>query len=172
VRLLIRALTAVGLTLVAAATLALPAGAANKKVGPSQYFTGVINGTNGNTANPITIQVVCAGPLRSGQTGHPVNGQTLAVHELFPPSSATGSVGKTGTGSRIEVFFTTPPPAAAARKAKSAAVVFTRYDKPQSLPASLNLPCSGTGNVWFSPIPVVPPSQSATVPVQYENIAV
>jgi hypothetical protein len=157
---------AVGFVLVADAAVALPAGAANK-VGPNQYFTGVINGTNGNTANPITIHMVCAGPLRSGQTGHPAKGQTLAVHELFPPSSGTGSLGNTGMGSSIEVFFTTPPPAAAARKAASKAAVFTRYDKTQRLPTSVTLPCSGTGTVWFSPIPVVPPSQSATVPVKY-----
>jgi hypothetical protein len=35
------------------------------------------------------------------------------------------------------------------------------------LPTSLTLPCSGTGTVWFSPIPVVPPSRSASVPVDF-----
>jgi hypothetical protein len=29
------------------------------------------------------------------------------------------------------------------------------------------LPCAGTGIVWFTPIPVVPPSRTATVPVRY-----
>lgn len=45
--------------------------------------------------------------------------------------------------------------------------MFTRYDRPQPLPTSLTLPCAGTGTVWFTPIPVVPPSRAATVPVRF-----
>ena len=41
------------------------------------------------------------------------------------------------------------------------------YDRTRPLPTSLTLPCSGTGTVWFTPIAVVPPSRSATVPVRY-----
>jgi len=142
---------------------ALPAGAASR-VGPKQYFTGVINGTDGNTATPIPIQVFCPGPAASG---HPLKGQTLAVHQLFPPSSAAGSVGQTGKDARIEVFFNAPPPA---RFPKTAgAVVFRHYDKPQALPTSVIVPCGGTGTVYFTPIPVVPPSESAAVPVQFES---
>jgi hypothetical protein len=53
-------------------------------VGPKQYFTGVINGKDGNTTIPITITMNCPGPGRPGRTGHPLAGQTLAVHQLFP----------------------------------------------------------------------------------------
>jgi hypothetical protein len=56
---------------------------------PKQYFTGVINGKDGNTTTPITIRMACAGPIRPGQTGHPVAGQTLAVHQLFPLASGS-----------------------------------------------------------------------------------
>jgi hypothetical protein len=45
--------------------------------------------------------------------------------------------------------------------------VFTRYDRPQPLSTSLTLPCAGTGTVFFTPIPVIPPSRSATVPVRF-----
>ncbi|HEY5357563.1 MAG TPA: hypothetical protein VIJ82_07710 [Streptosporangiaceae bacterium] len=83
------------LTVLAFGAAALPAQAGT--VGPKQYFTGVINGEDGNTTIPV----------------------------------------------------------------------FTRYDQPQPLPTSLTLPCAGTGTVWFTPIPVVPPSQSATAPVRY-----
>jgi hypothetical protein len=62
------------------------------------------------------------------------------------------------------VFFTPPP---AAPSPDTGTPVFTRYDRPQPLPTSLTLPCSGTGTVYFTPIPVVPPSRSATVPVRY-----
>jgi hypothetical protein len=149
-----------GLTVLAFATVALPAQAGT--VGPKQYFTGVINGKDGNTTTPIVIEMACFGPIRPGQTGHPLAGQTLAVHQEFPPTTQAGSLGQTGNDSEIGVFFNVPPPAGAA-----STPVFTRYDQPQPLPTSLTLPCAGTGTVYFTPIPVVPPSQSATVPVQY-----
>jgi len=144
--------------------MGLPARAGT--VGPKQYFTGVINGKDGNTTTPITIVMACVGPIRPGQTGHPVAGQTLAVHQLFPPAATAGTLGQTGNDSQIGVFFNAPPPAGRIRPA-TGTPVFTRYDTPRPLPTSLTLPCQGTGTVWFTPIPVVPPSQSATVPVRY-----
>ena len=161
-----RSLGMVGLAVAAVTAVGLPAGPAQaSRVGPKQYFTGVINGVDGNTTTPITIKMACTGPSHPGQTGHPQAGQTLAVHQLFPPAS--GSLGYTGKDARIEVFFHAPPPAPA--QADASAPVFTRYDQPQPLPTSLILPCAGTGTVWFAPIPVVPPSRSATAPVRYVN---
>ena len=153
-----------GVVVLATSVAALPAGAAGT-VGPKQYFTGVINGENGNTTIPITIRMACFGPIRPGQTGHPMGGQTLAVHQLFPPTAAVGSLGYTGNDSEIGAFFNAPPPAAAG--AGTATPIFHRYDTPKPLPTSLTLPCAGTGTVWFTPIPVVPPSRSAAVPVRY-----
>jgi hypothetical protein len=155
-----------GLTAVACAALGLPSAQAGT-VGPKQYFTGVINGKDGNTTTPIAIMMACAGPIRTGQTGHPVAGQTLGVHQLFPPAATAGSLGRTGDDSQIGVFFGAPPPDTAGAGAAAGTVVFTRYDKPKPLPTSLTLPCAGTGTVWFTPIPVVPPSRSATVPVRF-----
>jgi hypothetical protein len=147
------------------AIVAMQAGPAQAHpVGPKQYFTGVINGRDGNTIIPITIAMNCPGPARPGRTGHPLAGQTLAVHQEFPPASG-GSLGYTGMGSQIDAFFTVPPPAGA--RPAAGTPVFTRYDRTRPLPTSLVLPCSGTGTVWFTPIPVVPPSRSATVPVRY-----
>ena len=97
---------AVVLSVPAVASTALviqTAGAANR-VGPHQYFTGVINGTHGNTETPIPIHMACFGPLRPGETGHPMRGQTLAVHQLFPPAGTT-TLGETGNDSTIDVFF-------------------------------------------------------------------
>jgi hypothetical protein len=146
------------------------AGAADK-VGPNQYFSGVINGTDGNTATPIAIQMACFGPLRPGETGHPLGGQTLAVHQLFPPTT-TSTPGKTGNDSTIDVFFGALPPAtlqAASARTAVKTIRFAHYDKSKSLPTSLTLPCSGTSTVWFVPLPVVPPSQAAAVPVEFES---
>lgn len=154
-----------GILGVAAAVIAvgLQAGPAQAHpVGPKQYFTGVINGKDGNTTIPITIRMNCPGPVHPGRTGHPLAGQTLAVHQLFPPAST--SLGYTGNDSAIGVFFAAPP----ARAGVTATTpVFTRYDRPRALSTSLTLPCSGTATVWFTPIAVVPPSRSATVPVRY-----
>lgn len=158
-----------GLTVAACAATGLPAVASQAQagtVGPRQYFTGVINGKDGNTTVPITIMMACAGPVKPGETGHPLAGQTLAVHQLFPPAPAV-SLGKTGNDSRIGVFFGAPPPGAPGARAAAGTPVFTRYGVTKPLPTSVTLPCSGTGTVYFTPIPVVPPSQSATVPVRY-----
>ncbi len=156
----------VGLMVIGAVIPALPAGAA-RSVGPNQFFTGVVNGVSGNTIVPITIRMACFGPVRPGQTGHPMAGQTLAVHELFPPSTSGGSLGATGNDKEIGVFFGTPPPATPGAVAPAGATIFTRYDSPKPLPTSLLLPCGGTGTVWFTPIPVIPPSRSQAVSVQF-----
>jgi hypothetical protein len=151
--------------LLAGTVLVYPAGAA-LSVGPKQYFTGVVNGHEGNTVIPIAIRMACFGAVRPGETGHPMAGQTLSVHQLFPPVATAGSLGFTGNDAEIGVFFAAPPPAA-----RSAAVtttpIFRRYDVSKRLPTSLTLPCAGTGTVYFVPIPVIPPSRAATVPVDF-----
>jgi len=151
-----------GLALAACVATALPASAG--RVGPNQYFTGVINGKDGNTIIPIVIRMACFGPIKPGETGHPEAGQTVAVHQLFPPS-ATPTLGFTGNDSEIGAFFNAPPPAGAPIAATTP--IFTRYDRPQPLPTSITLPCAGTGTAYFVPIPVIPPSRAATVPVRY-----
>jgi hypothetical protein len=168
-RIALRVTLALSVPLVFLTAAPTPAGATHK-IGPNQYFTGVVNGTDGNTIVPIPIHMACFGPLIPGETGHPLDGQTLAVHELFPPTAAT-TLGKTGKDSTIDVFFGAPPPAAIhALTSRSAAttVSFSRYDKTKALPTSLTLPCGGAGTVWFVPIPVVPPSQAEAVQVQFE----
>jgi|SRR5271165_6174590 len=155
-----------GLFVLFGVAAALPAGAASK-VGPNQFFTGVINGQAGNTVTPITIRMACFGPVQPGQTGHPMAGQTLAVHQLFPPTTTGGSLGFTGNDSEIGVFFHVLPPAVPGAPTATTTPFFTWYDVPRPLPTSLTLPCAGTGTVWFTPIPVVPPSRTQGVPVRY-----
>ena len=150
-----------GLLVLATAVLALPAGAVGK-VGPKQFFTGVINGQDGNTTIPIVIQMACIGPVTPGETGHPLRGQTFAVRELFPPTTA-GSLGYTGNDSEIGVFFNAPPPAAD----PIATPDFTRYDKTRQAPHVARPALQRTGTAYFTPVPVVPPSRSATVPVEF-----
>lgn len=158
---------ALGAVVLTAVLAAAPAGAAGR-VGPDQYFAGVVNGRDGNTATPIELQMACFGPIRPGETGHPMAGQTLAVHQLYPPVATTGSLGRTGRDSQIDAFFNAPPPASVpASVPASTTPAFVRYDRPKALPTSLVLPCSGTGTLWFVPVPVTPPSASAAVPIRY-----
>lgn len=153
-----------GLAVVATAVMAIPAGA-SQRVGPNQYFTGVINGHDGNTTIPIVIRMACFGAIKPGETGHPMAGQTLAVHQLFPPTSSGGSLGFTGKDSQIDLFFNVPPPAAGGTLTTTP--IFKYYDVTKRLPTSLTLPCAGAGTAYFVPVPVIPPSRAATVPVEF-----
>ncbi len=154
-----------GLSILAGSLLALPAEAA-VRVAPRQFFTGVINGRDGNTTTPITIRMACFGPVRPGETGHPMSGQTLAVHELFPPTATAGSLGFTGNDHQIGVFFDVLPPVTPGGSVTTTPI-FKRYDVSKPLPTSLTLPCGGAGTVYFTPIPVIPPSRTASVPVEF-----
>jgi hypothetical protein len=154
-----------GLIILAGSVMVLPAGA-TVEVGPNQFFTGVINGIDGNATTPITIRMTCFGPVTPGQTGHPMAGQTLAVHQLFPPTATAGSLGFTGNDAAIGVFFNVLPPVTPSVSITTTPV-FKRYDVSKGLPTSLTLPCGGTGTVYFTPIPVVPPSHTASVPVAF-----
>ena len=155
---------ALGLMILAGSVMVLPAGAA-VRVGPDQFFTGVVNGHDGNTATPIAIRMACFGPLTPGETGHPMAGQTLAVHQLFPPTATGPSLGFTGNDAEIGVFFNAPPPVRPGDVTTTP--IFLRYDVSKRLPTSLTLPCAGTGTAFFTPIPVVPPSRTASVPVEF-----
>ena len=164
----LRIVVVVTMPVLALAVAAQSAGAAHR-VGPGQYFTGVINGVDGNTAVPIPIRMDCLGPVTPGETGHPTAGQTLAVHQLVPPA-IPNTLGRTGNDSTIDVFFGAPPPAVPQRARAGEATQapsFVHYDRPEVLPTSLTLPCAGPGTVWFVPIPVVPPSRAAAVPVHF-----
>ena len=154
--------------LVVASTEALSSGAGaavppQGKVRPNQYFSASVNGQLGIGA-PAAIQMACFGPLRPGQTGHPMAGQTV---EVFRPEVIVAHQGFTGPNAHsISVFLSGPPPAPASAAGN---VTLTRYAVPKKIPTSLVLPCSGTGNVTFAPFPTTPigPASDAVVPVTY-----
>jgi hypothetical protein len=130
---------------------------------PNQQFGALINGNNG-AAGPVTIKMACFGPIRPGQTGHPMSGQTLTV---FRPEAIRGTFGNTGPrGHSIGAFFGPPPPSASPVASQS--VLFHRYVT-KALPSSLNLPCGGSGNVTFVPLPMSPGEVSVSVPVNYSG---
>lgn len=134
---------------------------ASPKVAPKQAFVGLVNGQS----SKATIDVVCPGPVRLGETGHPTSGQTIGV-EFPPPSPSTVSAGYTGSrGRSIVVLFVSPVASA------SSTVVFTQYGT-QALPTTLLVPCSGMSPVVFVPRPSSKSAKSSTVTVVYGNLAV
>ena len=163
-----RKLVVLGASLAIASSAALTSGVAaalppQGKIGPNQYFSASVNGQLGIGA-PATIQMACFGPLRPGQTGHPMAGQTV---EVFRPEVIVTHEGFTGPNARtISAFFNGPPPS---RATAAGAVTFTHYAVSKKIPTSLVLPCAGTGNVYFVPFPKTPigPAMDAVVPVTY-----
>ena len=76
------------------------------KIGPHQYFGGLVNGSVG-VGSPAIIKVVCPGP--ESQSGHPLKGQTVEVTEPKAILSTSGYTGNDATS--IGAFFGAPPPA-------------------------------------------------------------
>ena len=131
------------------------------KVGPNQYFGGLVNGNNGNTTR-APIQMACFGPVKPGQKGHPMARQTV---EVFRPEvivvQHSGYTGK--NANRIVAAFGPSPSATPAANT----VTFTKYGVNKPIPTSLLLPCTGTGTLTFTPLPASRTSHAATVPVSY-----
>jgi hypothetical protein len=138
---LTRALIAAVACAVAVSAAASPPALA-VKVGPRQDFAGPVSA---KTSNAV-IHVLCPGPVN---TGHPLAGQTAAVALVVDP--ITPNDGVTGTAATsIGAWLTwlataaPPPPAYIA--------TFTRYGT-MPVPASITVPCSGSGQMLFLPAP-------------------
>ena len=163
-----RILVGVGAVVAATAMVIASAGAAvppQGKIGPHQVFGGLVNGRNG-IGTPAPIRMACFGPIRPGQTGHPMAGQTV---EVFRPEAILGHFGNTGArATSIVAFFGPPPPTPAPATPGASTVTFYRYGVVKAIPTSVVLPCAGTGTVFFVPLPMSPPtSRAATVRVAY-----
>ncbi|HVC71327.1 MAG TPA: hypothetical protein VNC61_13815 [Acidimicrobiales bacterium] len=137
----------------------LPAGAqpAQRPIGRDQGFVGLVND---HTVN-ATVQVLCpGGPIRIGERGHPVAGQTVGVSDVA--ASAALSLGFTGKRAHSITAAFTPTPTVS----PLGSVTFTTYGD-QPLPTTLSLPCYGSAAVLFVPRPTSPTARSARVTVTY-----
>lgn len=144
---------------------ATAAGASWVRVDPHDFFTATVNGSTGQSA-PVTIFVACAGPVQPGETGHPLGGQTVRVKQVPPPPAGTATIGYTGDrGTSIGAFFGPPPPSAGA--GSGASYVSFQAFRTKPIPIELELPCSGTGQVTFVPLPLLPPARTIAVPVKF-----
>lgn len=124
---------------------AIPAVARAGTVGPKQYFHGEVFGVTSSNA-PDVIEVACAGPA---STGHPLAGQSVAVHQFYPPTTTTfGYTGYFGTEIDTSLIYSRGTITVSIPIA-----TFTSYDDPAPIPTSITVPCSGTGVMSFNPYP-------------------
>src|SRR5450631_1402292 len=107
-RKILLALSAVAVSAAVMGPTALSAaGPGQGRVGPNQVFAATVNGQSG-VVTPAEIQMACFGPIRPGQTGHPLPGQTV---EVFRPEAIVAATGFTGPNAKyIQAFFRVPPP--------------------------------------------------------------
>jgi hypothetical protein len=139
------------------------AGASYVRIDPHDFFIATVNGSTGQNA-PVTIRMACAGPVYPGETGHPLGYQTVGVKRVPPPPAGTATLGYTGdNGTSIGAFFGPPPPTTGAG---SSYVSFQVY-RTKPIPIDLELPCIGSGQVIFVPLPLLPPARSIAVPVKF-----
>ncbi len=122
-------------------------------IGPNQLFAGFVSGSHFRA----TVRMACFGPIRPGQTGHPLPGQTFAVQrEVDVPGGFTGS-----SANRIVAFFAPVPTPAVS------GVVLRRYGVPEPIPTTLTLPCAGRGIAEFAPQPATGNARPDMVPVTF-----
>nr|WSX74602.1 hypothetical protein OH826_12425 [Streptomyces sp. NBC_00899] len=131
-------------------------------IGPGQTFVGQVNGA---TIDAV-IKVGCFGPVTPTSTGHPVSGQTVSVQLVSGTAPGKATVGYTGTSATRDLVGFGPAVSAAPDTEIKA------YGLSVAIPATLNLPCYGTGTVAFVPAPTSPTAQTATVDVTYVSIGV
>ncbi|MEW9527318.1 hypothetical protein [Microbispora sp. NPDC049125] len=123
-------------------------------VRPNQYFQGLVNGVAGHA----TLKMACFGPVYPGQTGHPMEGQTVEVRPAI--STWATRPGYTGTAANAIVLSGGGPSA-------TLPVTLRYYGVPVEIPVSMTFPCYGTGLLSFVPSPSSPSARAATVQVDF-----
>lgn len=147
--------------LIAGGVLAIPAAAQAGPIGPRQFFYGQVFGAS--SAAQGVIEVACAGPAT---TGHPDPGQFVDVQQVFPPTSTTvGYTGNFGVEIGADLIWSRGTITVVTPIAK-----FTSYGVAMPIPTSIEVPCSGSGVMSFSPTPDPDNSGiSSNVDVSFES---
>jgi len=153
-RLTAGAAAALGTVILAASPVS--AGIGNGKVGPHQFFVGLVNGQPADA----TVKVVCPGP--AGLTGRALRGQTF---EVVSPTVVPLNAGYTGTAAHSIVASFAPTPSTAGT------VRLTHYGVTKAIPTNVPLPCSGAGLVTFVPAPSSATAVPYDVTVSFVNVA-
>jgi hypothetical protein len=158
-----KALVGSGLVLVSALGGVVTDGGAGARtppvsVGPKQAFLAMVNGVSANA----TVQVVCPGPLTANQTGRPASGQSVGIASPSTPAAAA-SKGFTGRRADSIVAKFAPPSTVGATIEET----FTIYGN-LPIPTTVQLPCSGTASVVFSPTPTSGRARDTRVTITFE----
>lgn len=124
-------------------------------VGPNQFFQGLVNGRTTQSS----ILIACLGPVRPGQLGRPLPGQSVMVS--LAPSTSPASVGFTGSAARSIVAFLSPS------ASSDPSITMTEYGVAAPIPTNITLPCTGTGQVFFFPRPSSSTARSTSVAVTF-----
>lgn len=157
--------------LTGAVAVALLAGTANAAVdpapiGPNQFFTGLVNGTNVDAV----VTTDCVGPVVPGEMGHPVSGQFVSVD----PAAASGSaadLGFTGSlGDSVQVFL--GGPTASGPSSTGLVGTLNDYAVRLAIPTTIEVPCDGAGAAAFVPEPTSPTAKTAILDVTFRSIGV
>jgi hypothetical protein len=168
-RTLMAATAALAVTLLMVAGAGAASASRPGKIGPNQAFVGLVNGKTG-AGSHAQVRVACAGPIRPGETTHPLPNQPL---EVMRPSAAAANFANTGAhGTHITAFLGIPP-SAGTPPSSGALPTFWHYGVEKPIPTTIEVPCSGSGYITFIPFPRDPGSSKAfVVPVDFVNIAV
>jgi hypothetical protein len=144
----------------ALAGLNAPPANAGAQIRPHQHFIGLVNGTKRDSV----VFTVCPDRISPGETGPVAGGQKMAVERR------AGGAGYTGPFAQIYSWFVPT-----ATSSQPTMLEFTRYGVAQTIPTSIRVPCSGTGQVEFSSCPYLAPCAAGWVAdyvkVRFENIA-
>ena len=162
--------TKLGARLAAPAAAALVAGAliaaaspaqAGIKIGPHQYFTGLVIGKT----KLSVIDVACAGPAK---TGHPVPGQSVEVNLMVRSAGTGGYTGNHANRINADLIWSNGPVTVV-----TPIVTFTTYSVKMAIPTKIMVLCSGGGVMNFNPTPNPDKSaMPATVDVTFTSTGV
>jgi hypothetical protein len=159
-----------GARLAAPAAAALVAGAliaaaspaqAGIKIGPHQYFTGLVIGKT----KLSVIDVLCAGPAK---TGHPAAGQSVEVNLMVRSADTGGYTGNHASRINADLVWPNGPVTVV-----TAIATFTQYSVKKAIPTKIMVPCGGSGVMTFNPVPNPDKSaMPATVDVTFTSTGV
>jgi hypothetical protein len=137
-------LSSAAAAIAASGALLLPVTAsAGTAVGAQQHFIGLVNGSNDDP----TLRTACPAGSGSSSSGPVAAKQTLEV------AQTKRGHGYTGYFSQIYGWFQPP----AGDSTRPTELTFTHYGKPKHIPATIDVPCSGTGSFVFSSCPYLAP---------------
>lgn len=159
---MVRAVRVSVASLAVALMLAAPVSvaAAGAPIKAGQHFIGLVNGRH----KGAVVTTVCPGPSGPSRTGTVAGGQTMSIAHV-----ARGH-GYTGLFDSVFAWFQPATGGSAPTQ-----LHFKTYRTSKKIPASIMVPCGGTGTVVFSSCPYLAPCAAGWVTddvrVTFEDVA-